>query len=327
MLLAGATPSQLAAAEAELAAAQAGVTLAAGQMLEVQAAIDVASAQVNAAQQQYNDLASHPSEAERTAAVARVEVAEAGLEHAQAAYNLVRWRPDIGALPESLALRQMTAAYEAAKAEAALTTQGPTSQQLAVAASAVQTARAQVQAAEAQAPGAEAAVTAALARQESAQAALDNLRAGAMPEELAMANARLQSAQAMLASAQAQFRQSQIFAPFDGQIGAVNGRVGELATPGSYLVLLGNTRQMHVKTTDLRETDVVRLSPGMAVEVTFDALPDRIFTGEIARIAPTSTAEKGSTNYTVQVVVSDLDSQLRWGMTAFVNIQTRGASP
>ena len=33
---------------------------------------------------------------------------------------------------------------------------------------------------------------------------------------------------------------------------------------------------MHVETTDLRETDVVRLQNGQEVEVTFDSLPDRI---------------------------------------------------
>jgi hypothetical protein len=33
-----------------------------------------------------------------------------------------------------------------------------------------------------------------------------------------------------------------------------------------------------------------------------------------------SSAEKGSTNYTVIVDVTDLDPALRWGMTAFANI-------
>ena len=36
-----------------------------------------------------------------------------------------------------------------------------------------------------------------------------------------------------------------------------------------------------------------------------------------------SNTEKGSTNYTVEVDVPDLDPGLRWGMTAFVNIRTR----
>jgi len=78
---------------------------------------------------------------------------------------------------------------------------------------------------------------------------------------------------------------------------------------------------MRVETTDLRETDVARLAAGMPVEVTFDALPGQTFQGTVARIAPMSSTEKGSTNYTVIVDVADLDPALRWGMTAFVNIR------
>ena len=77
---------------------------------------------------------------------------------------------------------------------------------------------------------------------------------------------------------------------------------------------------MHVETTDLRETDVVHLQSGQEVEVTFDSLPDRIFDGLITHIASVSTSDKGSTNFTVHVEVPQLDEDLRWGMTAFVNI-------
>jgi multidrug efflux pump subunit AcrA (membrane-fusion protein) len=59
----------------------------------------------------------------------------------------------------------------------------------------------------------------------------------------------------------------------------------------------------------------------MSVEVTFDALPGRTFQGTITQIAPMSTSEQGSTNYTVTVDVADPDLSLRWGMTAFVNVQ------
>jgi multidrug efflux pump subunit AcrA (membrane-fusion protein) len=87
------------------------------------------------------------------------------------------------------------------------------------------------------------------------------------------------------------------------------------------VLALGDTAIMRVETTDLRETDVARLGVGMPVEVTFDALPGRTFRGTVARIAPMSSTEKGSTNYTVIVDVADLDPALRWGMTAFVNIR------
>jgi multidrug resistance efflux pump len=92
---------------------------------------------------------------------------------------------------------------------------------------------------------------------------------------------------------------------------------------GQPLLFLGDTGNLRVETTDLRETDVTRLQVGMPVEVTFDAAPGRRFAGTIARIAPMSTSEKGSTNYTVLIDVADLDASLRWGMTAFVNAQAR----
>lgn len=160
-----------------------------------------------------------------------------------------------------------------------------------------------------------------MAQQASAQATLDRLLAGATAEEVAIATAQVQAAQAALTNAQAQLAQSQLLAPFAGQVGTISIRPGESATPGTFVMLVGDTRHLLVKTTDLSETDVVRLAPAMEVEVTFDALPDRVFQGAITRIAPVSTSAQGSTNYTVQVEVAGLDASLRWGMTAFVNIR------
>ena len=73
--------------------------------------------------------------------------------------------------------------------------------------------------------------------------------------------------------AQAQLKQTQVVAPFAGQVGAVSVRPGELATPGQPVLMLGDTSKLRVETTDLRETDVTRLKLGMPVELTFDALP------------------------------------------------------
>jgi HlyD family secretion protein len=320
-LRAGATAAEVAAAQAQVAAAEAAVALAAGQMLEIQAAVDAATTGVSQAQRQYAELASHPTNAEQTAAKAQVAVAQAGVSQAQAAYNLVRGDPALAARPEALNLMQLTAALEAAQAEAQLTAGGATQQQLAVAAGAIEVARAQIALAESRGPGAEANVKAAMAQRDSAQAALDRLLAGATAEELAMAEARVQMAAAALVSAQAQVAQGEIVAPFAGQVGTISVRPGELATPGDAVLQLGDTTTMRVVTTDLRETDVVRLQLGMAVEVAFDALPNTIFQGEIVEIAPMSTAAQGSTNYTVKITVVDLDPSLRWGMTAFVNIR------
>ena len=320
-LKAGATAADIAAGEAAVAAAKAQVAVAGAALLEVQSAVDAANAQVSMAQAQYAEVASHPTEQEQIAARAVIAQAEAALRNAQAAYNLVKDDAQVGSLPQSLALMQATANIEAANAQQAAILQGPTQAQLAVAARAIDAARVGVTAAENRAPGAEANVRAAMAAVDSAEAALNKLREGATAEDIAMAEARVASAQAALMSAAAQLRLTRVLAPFDGQVGLVNVRAGETVNPGDPTVLLGDTGQMHVETTDLRETDVINVHEGQTVEVTFDALPDRIFDGTVASVAPVSSAEQGSTNYTVDVDVADLDPALRWGMTAFVNIR------
>jgi HlyD family secretion protein len=320
-LRAGATDAEVAAAEAAVEAAKAQVEIAASQMKDVESTLAAAQVGVDMARARYAEVASHPTEAERLAARAAIAQAEAAVSNAQAAYNVVKGDPAIGARPESLALSQATAGLEVANAQAAVTASGPTAEQLAVASTAIREAQMVVAAAQDKQAGAEANVRAALAQAASAQAALDKLLAGATAEDIAMAEARVQSAQAAVGSAEAQLRQSQVYAPFDGQVGAVNVRLGELLAQGAYAILLGDTSAMHVETTDLRETDVVRVQVGMPVEVTFDAVPDHIFRGTVAQVAPVSSAEMGSTNYTVDVDVEDLDPGLRWGMTAFVNIR------
>jgi len=318
---AGAAVAEIAAAQAAVQAAKAQVAVAGAALLDVQSAVESAQALVAQAQAQYAELASHPTEQEKVAAQAIIAQAEAALRNAQAAYNIVKGDPAIGSMPQSLALAQATANLESANAQQAALLLGPSQAQLAVAARAVDVARAGAAAAQNRAPGVEANIRAAMAQVASAEAALDRLLAGATAEDVAMAAARVASTRAALESAVAQLRLTQVIAPFAGQIGQVNVRVGEVVVPGAVAILLGDTQQMHVETTDLRETDVIRVHTGQTVEVTFDALPEQSFTGTVSSVAPVSSAERGSTNYTVFIDVADLDPTLRWGMTAFVNIQ------
>jgi HlyD family secretion protein len=321
-LLAGATPAQIAAARADLASAQAGVAQAEADLEQTRGSVLAARSEVTVAQAQYDELASRPTRAELLQAQREINLAQLGVNNAQAAYDLVKGNADIAARSEALALQQATALLDAARGAHAVLAQGATRPQLAVAKAQVDAAETQANVAAAAIPSAEARVQSARAAVDRAQAALDGLAAGATAEEQAMAEARVASAMAAVATGEAQLAQTRVLAPFSGQVGAVPARQGEMATPGQALLTLGDTSQMRVETTDLRETDVGRLQSGMAVEVTFDALPGRAFQGTIRQIAPMSSAEKGSTNYTVIVDVPELAAGLRWGMTAFVNINT-----
>ena len=320
-MLAAATAEQIAQAEADVALARANVQTAESGVESAQQAAKAASSQVAVAQAQYYELASRPTPAEKVAAQAEIALAHAALKQAQQAYDRVSGDVNIAARPEALALEQATVRFGAVQAAYDVATQGATSQQLGVARAQVSAAQAQAQVAAGQVPAAESAVPAAQAQLARAEAALQALKAGPTEEDKAIAESRVASARAVLAAAETQLQEAQVRAPFAGQIGTVSVRPGELAVPGQVLLMLGDTNTLRVETTDLRETDVTRLQLGMPAEVTFDALPNRKFQGTVSRIAAMSTTDKGSTNYTLIIDVADLDPGLRWGMTAFVNMQ------
>jgi multidrug efflux pump subunit AcrA (membrane-fusion protein) len=70
----------------------------------------------------------------------------------------------------------------------------------------------------------------------------------------------------------------------------------------------------------LNEIDVARIKVGDTALVTFDALPGVSLTGKVSRIAP-KAAEGAGVNYTVWVDLAEIPENLRWGMTAFVDIE------
>ena len=59
---------------------------------------------------------------------------------------------------------------------------------------------------------------------------------------------------------------------------------------------------------------------GDSVIVTFDALPDVVVRGIVERISP-KAAEGAGVNYPITIELSEIPDQLRWGMTAFVDIE------
>jgi multidrug resistance efflux pump len=97
---------------------------------------------------------------------------------------------------------------------------------------------------------------------------------------------------------------------------------GELVAPQAPVLLLGDLSALRVQTLDLSEADVSDVTVGKGAVVTVDALGGRQFRGTVARIAPLSSERRGDTVYTV---VLDLDvgpdAGLRWGMTAYVEIE------
>jgi len=167
----------------------------------------------------------------------------------------------------------------------------------------------------------EASVQNAAEQLDAAEAQLAQVKAGAAPEEIAAAEASLQQARTRLEQARVALNRTEVRAPLAGTVGMVQVRNSELVTPGQPLVTIGDLNTLRVETTDLDEIDVARVEIGQPVDVTFDALPDRVFTGRVQRISPMPESDGGAVNYTAIVDLEELAPEIRWGMTAFVDIE------
>jgi hypothetical protein len=75
-----------------------------------------------------------------------------------------------------------------------------------------------------------------------------------------------------------------------------------------------------VETTDLNEIDAAQIEIGDHAIATFDALPDIVVEGQVVYIA--SKSDEGSgVNYKVILELNEIPEKVRWGMTAFVDIE------
>lgn len=171
---------------------------------------------------------------------------------------------------------------------------------------------------------AEAAVSASEAQADIAQAQLDLLQAGSTEEQVAVSQAAVTQAEAALDAARVALERCEVRAPFGGTVGAVSVRAGELIAPGQPLVVVGDLSTLRVETTDLDEIDVGRVVVGQQVTITFDGLSDRVFGGHVARISPMADPGAGGVSYASIVELDEIDPAIRWGMTAFVDIEVEG---
>lgn len=175
-----------------------------------------------------------------------------------------------------------------------------------------------------QAESAQAQVSTARAGLAQAQAQLEKLQNGATAEDIAVSEAQVAQAETALKYAQDALAETELYAPFDGTITNVYVRESEQLAMGMGgdmpVMVIGDLTRLQVKTTDLNEVDIARVQVGQSVEITFDALVEKMLTGRVKKIAPRATEEAGGTNFTVWIQFDEVDPALRWDMTAFVDI-------
>lgn len=143
---------------------------------------------------------------------------------------------------------------------------------------------------------------------------------GPDPDDITQAEARVENARAQVVAAQEILTELELTAPYGGVISEVYIHPSEWVAPGSPVLLLADLDNLKVETTDLSEIDVARIEVGDQATVTFDALPDRSVGGSIVWIAPKADTDEG-VNFPVILELNEIPPELRWGMTAFLDIE------
>jgi len=134
-------------------------------------------------------------------------------------------------------------------------------------------------------------------------------------DQLSLLETRLRTADSGLAAAQSRLDNFTLTAPFDGTVTDIYLEIGQFVGPEARAVQIADLSEFVVKTSDLTELEVVKISEGLSVEIVPDALPDLQLSGKVESIGQSFKTQAGDITYTVTISLDKTDPMLRWGMT------------
>jgi RND family efflux transporter MFP subunit len=114
-----------------------------------------------------------------------------------------------------------------------------------------------------------------------------------------------------------------IRAPDDGVVLQKLAEVNELVQAGQPVLSVGKEGRGWVVRIGLADRDVVRVRPGDAARIAFDAWPGQMFSGVVGNIS--SAADPATGTYTVEVPVVPGEARFVQGLVAKVQLVPRGS--
>lgn len=147
----------------------------------------------------------------------------------------------------------------------------------------------------------------------NAEAEYQRLLAGPTADEIAAAEARVFAAEATL-------QQAWIDAPFAGTITLAEPMPGDQVNVGTTAFRIDDLSRLLVDV-EISEVDINRVAVGQLALLSFDAILDNEYTGEVVEVSPIGTTNQGLVNFSVTIALTDYDEQIKPGMTAAVNIR------
>jgi HlyD family secretion protein len=122
-----------------------------------------------------------------------------------------------------------------------------------------------------------------------------------MDAQVALAEAQQQQAEAELAELKIQLAQTKVYAPLSGDVSVRYVDEGSLVSPSTPLIQIVNLTTL-VTIGNVPERSVGRLRIGTPAEVRVDAIPDKVFRGVVARIAPVLDAATRSASIQIDIL-------------------------
>jgi macrolide-specific efflux system membrane fusion protein len=112
-----------------------------------------------------------------------------------------------------------------------------------------------------------------------------------------------------------QMRDNALYAPIGGTIIKKNINVGEVVTSGEIVFVIANPNDLFIES-NIPEVDIVDISSGQKVLLTFDALAeDEVFSGNVTDVDPASTLIQEVVFYRIKIRMDSFDSRLKLGMS------------
>lgn len=131
--------------------------------------------------------------------------------------------------------------------------------------------------------------------------------------------ASLASARSALSQARTSATETTVRAPFAGEIADRAVSVGEYVSPQTPIVTLVRTDPLRIEV-QVPQQHLTAVRPGQTVQVTVDAVSDRVFEGTVRYVS--ASVQRATRGLTVEAVVPNDDRTLRPGLFATARIET-----
>lgn len=136
------------------------------------------------------------------------------------------------------------------------------------------------------------------------------------------AEANVRQARAQLKYENDQFDKTVIRSPIDGTVLSITSQQGETVSAGfsvTTLITVADLNRLEVRAY-IDETDIGHIRLGLPAEIRVEAFPNKVFRGNVTKIASASTIKDNVVTYETTIALKSTEGLLRPDMTADVSV-------